>query len=59
MTIITFSSAAVLAVAGVFFLPIVNDRWDDPIGISVLNEVGSLNVITKFRVDCDGLAHLG
>ena len=36
MTIITFSSAAVLAVAGVFFLPIVNDRWDDPIGISVM-----------------------
>ena len=24
------------AVAGVFFLPIVNDRWDDPIGISVM-----------------------
>lgn len=39
MTLITFTVLPVLAVASVILFPIVNDRWDDPVGISVMNQV--------------------
>ena len=34
----SFSTAAMLGISGLLFLPIVNDRWDDPVGISVMSE---------------------
>ena len=38
MTLITFTVLPFLAVASVILFPIVNDRIDDPVGISVMNE---------------------
>ena len=49
MTLITFTVLPFLAVASVVLFPIVNDRIDDPVGISVRHatQVASSQYITS------------
>ena len=55
MTIITFTVLPVLAVASVLLFPIVNDRFDDPVGISVSNERISSAMKQVAGLSCDSI----